>query len=276
MWVDGQGYRPVVLSPGFQSRKRMFTVFFNYSGPLVVDMLPQDTTMTATYYIQNMLSQVKSANNEQRPRVSTSRTLLLHDNAGPHKAKATTQSLRELGIQVLYHPAFNTDLAPYDFWLLTILKNRLAGQKFDRIQDPAKALNSEPRTVPEENYQGVFRKWQIRLKCCRESHGEYFEDLGKFHCLKQHLVLKNLEKIVYGPYIHDPSSWILADTISSRSGISSSWVIPSLPVLKYRQVGLDDARLKYWPEPREMNQKLYGSALRLGVTAEFIYASDHI
>ncbi|GFR71994.1 hypothetical protein ElyMa_005693800 [Elysia marginata] len=37
---------------------------------------------------------------------------------------------------------------------------------------------------------------------------------------------------------------------------------------------LDDARLKYWPEPREMNQKLYGSALQLGTTAEFICASD--
>ncbi|GFS18683.1 hypothetical protein ElyMa_006854200 [Elysia marginata] len=37
---------------------------------------------------------------------------------------------------------------------------------------------------------------------------------------------------------------------------------------------LDDAGLKYWPELREMNQKLYGSALQLGITAEFIYASD--
>ncbi|GFR89670.1 inter-alpha-trypsin inhibitor heavy chain H3 [Elysia marginata] len=58
MWVDGQGDRPVVLRPGFQSQKRMFTVFFNYSGPIVVDILPQDTTITATYYVQNVLSQV--------------------------------------------------------------------------------------------------------------------------------------------------------------------------------------------------------------------------
>ncbi|GFR98342.1 transposase [Elysia marginata] len=115
MWVDGQGDRPVVLRPGFQSRKRLFTVFFNYRGPLVVDMLPQDTTMTATYYVQNVLSQVKSAINEQRPKVSSSRTLLLHDNAGPHKAKATTQPLRELGIQVLPHPAYSPNLAPCDF-----------------------------------------------------------------------------------------------------------------------------------------------------------------
>ncbi|GFR71122.1 transposase [Elysia marginata] len=133
--------------------------------------------MTATYYLQNELSQVKSAINEQRPKVSTSRTLLLYDNVGPHKARATTQSLRELGIQILAHPAFSLDLAPCDFWLLTILKDRLAGQKFDGIQDLAEAVNSELRTIPEEDYQGVFCKWQIRLKDCIESHGEYFKAL---------------------------------------------------------------------------------------------------
>ncbi|GFS21681.1 transposase [Elysia marginata] len=124
MWVDGQGDRSVVLRPGFQSRKRMFTV--------------------------------KSAINEQRPKVSTSRTLLLHDNAGPRKARATTQSLRELGIQVLAHPAYSPDLASCDFWLFPIPRGRLPGRKFDRIQDLAKAVNSEPRAIPEEDYQIVF------------------------------------------------------------------------------------------------------------------------
>ncbi|GFS10334.1 transposase [Elysia marginata] len=116
--------------------------------------------MTATYYVQNMFSQVKSAINEQRARVSTSKTLLLHDNAGPHKARATTQSLRELRIQVLPHPAYSPELAPCDFWLFPTLKDRLgvAGWKFDRIQDLVKAVNLELPTIPEEDYQGVFRK----------------------------------------------------------------------------------------------------------------------
>ncbi|GFS13249.1 transposase [Elysia marginata] len=108
--------------------------------------------MTTTYYVQNVLSQVKSAINEQRPKVSTSRTLLLHDNAGPHKARATTQSLRELGIQVFPHPAYSPDLAQCDFWLFPILKDRIAERKFDRIQDLAKAVNPELRTIPEEDY----------------------------------------------------------------------------------------------------------------------------
>ncbi|GFS00551.1 transposase [Elysia marginata] len=101
---------------------------------------------------------MKPAIREQRPKVSTSRTLLLHDNAGPHKTNATTQSLRELGIQVLPHPVDSPDLAPCDFWLFPILKDRLAGQKFGHIQDLTKAVNSELRTIPEENYQGLFRK----------------------------------------------------------------------------------------------------------------------
>ncbi|GFR75441.1 transposase [Elysia marginata] len=90
---------------------------------------------------------------------------------------ATTQSLRELGIQGLPHPAYSPDLAPCEFWLFPILKDKLAGRKFDRIQDLAKAVNSELRTISEEDYQGMFRKWQIRLKRCIESHGEYFEGL---------------------------------------------------------------------------------------------------
>ncbi|GFR84513.1 transposase [Elysia marginata] len=104
-------------------------------------------------------------------------TLLLHNNAGPHKTRATTQSLRELGIQVLPHPAYRPDLASCDFWLFPILKVKLAGRKFDCIQDLAKAVNSELRTIPEEEYQGMFRKWQIKLKRCIENHREYLEGL---------------------------------------------------------------------------------------------------
>ncbi|KAK3767250.1 hypothetical protein RRG08_018117 [Elysia crispata] len=37
---------------------------------------------------------------------------------------------------------------------------------------------------------------------------------------------------------------------------------------------LEEARRKYWPEPKEMNQKLYGSAIHLGITAEFINSLD--
>ncbi|GFS26301.1 transposase [Elysia marginata] len=63
---------------------------------------------------------------------------------------------------------------------LSMKKDRLAGRTFDRIQDLAKAvnsLNSELRYISEEDYQGMYRKWQIKLKRCIDSHREYFEGL---------------------------------------------------------------------------------------------------
>ena len=46
--------RPVVARKGFQSRKRLFTVFFNCEEPVFVDILPEKTTLTGTYYRQNI------------------------------------------------------------------------------------------------------------------------------------------------------------------------------------------------------------------------------
>ncbi|GFR64112.1 alpha-1,3-mannosyl-glycoprotein 4-beta-N-acetylglucosaminyltransferase A [Elysia marginata] len=76
-----------------------------------------------------------------------------------------------------------------------IAEDMLAGRNFDRIQDLAKAVNSELQTIPEEDYQGVFRKWQIRLKRCIESHREYFEGLSKFHPWDQKYVESVIEML---------------------------------------------------------------------------------
>ncbi|GFR85242.1 transposase [Elysia marginata] len=138
----------IVLRPGFESRKRTFKVFFHYRGPLEVDILPQDTTMTATHYVQNVISQVKSAIMSSDQRLAPPGPCFFMTMQVPIKQGPQLKSLWEIGIQVLPHPAYSPALAPCDFWLFPILKDRLAG-----------------------------RKWQIRLKLCIESYGEYFEGL---------------------------------------------------------------------------------------------------
>ena len=51
----------VVVRKGFQSRKRLFTIFFNCEGPVLVDILPKKTTLTGVYYGQNILPGVIQA-----------------------------------------------------------------------------------------------------------------------------------------------------------------------------------------------------------------------
>jgi histone-lysine N-methyltransferase SETMAR len=46
------------------------------------------------------------------------RVLLQQDNASPHTARKTKETLRELDdIKLLLHPAYSLDLAPSDFHL---------------------------------------------------------------------------------------------------------------------------------------------------------------
>ena len=75
------------------------------------------------------------------------------------------------------HPPYSPDLAPCDFWLFPTLKERLAGRKFDRVQDLAKAVNSELRGIPKEDYQGALFAWRRRLETCIRVKGEYFEGM---------------------------------------------------------------------------------------------------
>ena len=64
MWLTKDEPRPVVCKPGFQSRKRLFTIFFNHEGLMAADVLPEKSTMTGRYYKENVLPQVISKLNE--------------------------------------------------------------------------------------------------------------------------------------------------------------------------------------------------------------------
>ena len=172
VWIDEAGDRSVVFRLGFQSKKQLFTIFFNHAGPLVVDILSDKTTMTSRHYTGTVLPNVVAAVQEKRPNVGPTRTLLLHDNADPHKTRATILYLDGEKLQVLPHPPYSPDLAPCDCWLFSTLKTGLAGKNFLRI---ARAVNSQLHVIPCLEYHNAFQKWLRRLQLCVDSNGEVFE-----------------------------------------------------------------------------------------------------
>ena len=84
MWVAEDEPRPVVARKGFQTRKRLFTIFFNCEGPVLVDILPKKTTLTVTYYRQNILPGVIQDIEQKRPTTGVGGVLLHHDDASSH------------------------------------------------------------------------------------------------------------------------------------------------------------------------------------------------
>ena len=177
VWLSEDAPRPQILKEGFRSRKRLFTIFFNSQGPICVDIMPQDSTITAQYYTTQVLPQVLKQRQECAPTRAQARLLLHHDNAGPHKAKLTTEYLEQQGISLLAHPPYSPDLAPCDFWLFPKIKAGLPGRQFSRVQDLAKAVSSELRSIPSSEYRECFVKWRSRMLRCVEVEGEYFEGM---------------------------------------------------------------------------------------------------
>ena len=177
VWLPEDEPRPEVLKTGFRSRKRMFTIFFNSQGPVVVDIMPDKATITATYSTTSVLPKnLRHIQSTARTR-RRSQIQLHYDNTAPHKARITQTYLGDNGIRLMEHPQYSPDLAPCDFWLFLKIKSAPAGKPFSRIQDLAKAVHSEMRAIPASEYRECFQKWRMRMQRRIEVEGSYFEGM---------------------------------------------------------------------------------------------------
>ena len=69
--------------------KKKITIFLNYAGPLVVDILPRKATMTRSHlYTGTVVPNVVRAATK---RGNHKNNMLFHDSAAPHKARGSTQ-----------------------------------------------------------------------------------------------------------------------------------------------------------------------------------------
>ena len=66
--------------------------------------------------------------------------LFHHDNAPNHQASTTQETIDRRSIEVLGHPPYSLDLAPYDFFLFPPLKKILRGRQFDDVADLQRAV----------------------------------------------------------------------------------------------------------------------------------------
>ena len=57
-WVGHDGDRPVVLNKIFKAESDFSPIFFNTQGTVAIDILPEKTTINATYYTGVVLPKV--------------------------------------------------------------------------------------------------------------------------------------------------------------------------------------------------------------------------
>ena len=75
---------PCIAKRTISSKKMLYAIFFNSSGPVVQVPCPAGHTDTGQFYKNSVLKKVKEFYNKKRPSKGWSGVHLLHDNASSH------------------------------------------------------------------------------------------------------------------------------------------------------------------------------------------------
>ena len=79
--------RPCIAKRTISSKKMLYTLFFNSSGPVVEVPCPSGHIVTGRFYKNSVLKKVKEFYNKKGPSKGWSGVHLLHDNASSHKCE---------------------------------------------------------------------------------------------------------------------------------------------------------------------------------------------
>ena len=86
-WKRKDQKRPSIAKRTISSKKILYRIFFNSSGPVVQVPCPSGHTVTGRFYKNSVLKKVKEFYNKKRPSKGWSGVQLLHDSASSHKCE---------------------------------------------------------------------------------------------------------------------------------------------------------------------------------------------
>ena len=85
--------------------------------------------------------------------------------------------LQENNVQLVTHPPYSPDLAPYDFFLFPQIKKQLKGKPFSCVEEARAFAEGAISDIPQSAWAGAVDSWFQRMAKCIQAQGGYFEKL---------------------------------------------------------------------------------------------------
>ena len=136
----------------------MLTVFRDSQGPILETYQERGTTVTSATYCDMLQREPKPAIRSKRRRKLSKEIMLLQDNARPHTAAHTLETLKQLKWEAMEHPAYSPDLVSSDFHLFGLLKNALPGRRFS-CNDVKAVVHQWLRTQQKHFLLMALKSW---------------------------------------------------------------------------------------------------------------------
>ena len=153
----------------------MLTVFWDSQDPVLEHYQERGTTINSPQYSGMHTDRLKPAIRSKRRGLLLKSVVLLHDNARPHTAAHTAETLRKLKFKVMAHPPYSPDLALSDYHLFGPLKEALRARRFTLDQELKEAVHAwlaaQPKTLFSEGIRKLVQRWTK----CVEKQGDCVE-----------------------------------------------------------------------------------------------------
>jgi len=151
----------------------MCTVFWDRKGVLLVDFLPQGSTINAGVCCDTLKKLHHTIQNKRHGMLSRG-VVMIHDNTHPHTAAATQNLIMTFGWEQFDHPFYSPDLVPSDFHLFLHLKSFLAGRRFhdDEVKEAVTTcFASQAASFYDKGIQKLMQRYDKSLN----NGGNYVE-----------------------------------------------------------------------------------------------------
>ena len=125
-------------------------------------------TINSARYSEMLIDRLKPEIRSKHRGQLSKGIVLLHDNARPHTAAHTVETLQKLKFEVLAHPPYSPYLACSDSHLFGPLKAALRGRRFTSEQELKEAvrawLAAQPKTLLSEGIKKLCNDGRSALK----------------------------------------------------------------------------------------------------------------
>lgn len=157
--------------PGLHPKKRMLCVWWGVRGVIYWELLPENSTLTASKY---SIQLTKVAAELEKKGLNGNQIYFQHDNARPHVAGGVKAKIKQLGWELLPHPPYSPDLAPSDYHLFLSLSNDLRDRKFTNETDLKSYLQAFFDSKSQEFYAKGIHELPKRWQQVIDSNGAYY------------------------------------------------------------------------------------------------------